>query len=137
MERTEIIKLAARLGEGIRQNEVYAKYSAADIEYRKDNRLQAMIAEYSVQQEALSIESAKPEPDGTVVCAIKARMDELYGAITHSDVFESFMSAQGELRELLDEVNRTIMSQVNGTDPEDPENGGCTGNCASCGGCGR
>ena len=139
MERAEIIELAAKLGGQIRDSEIYREFEKAEKLYRADNVLQAMISEYTVQQEALSVESAKDDGDEKVKAAIKARMDELYAAIMHNDVFEDFMSAESRLRELMDEVNRTIMNGVNGREDDDADEGfsGCTGNCAACGGCSK
>ena len=139
MNNNEILALADRLGSEIRASEVYAAYDSADKKYRADNVLQAMIAEYTVQQEALKVEKAKEDSNETVIRAIKERMDDLYAAIMHSDVFEEFMSAQSALSAFLDDVNRAIMNRVKGIedDGEEVSSGGCSGNCAACGGCSR
>ena len=139
MNRNELLALADRLGSEIRASSVYSEYEAADRRYRADNVLQAMIAEYTVQEQALSLEKAKEDSDETVVIAIKARMDDLYAAIMHNDVFEEFMSAQSSLRELLDDVNNAMMSRIKGeeADEDGAADSGCSGNCAACGGCSR
>jgi len=133
MTNEEILELAHKIGEGIVESDLFRKYKEAETAYRADEDLQAKIAEYSVQQQALANEQGNKIPNQYLVEQIQKRINELYADIMHSDSFESFMQAQDTLRGFMDLVNKSIMNVVNGK--EDGEEGGCTGNCSTCGGC--
>ncbi len=134
MEKEQLLALAAQVGEGIKDTDLFKKYKEAEAGYRGNSELQAKIAEYTVQQQALANENAKPDANAFITEQIQKRINSLYADIMHDDSFEQFMSAQDELRLLMDDVNRAIMSRVNGKEDGEEETG-CTGNCASCGGC--
>lgn len=133
MEKTELLELATKVGQGILETELFKKYKEAEQGYMSNADLQAKIAEYTVQQQALADESGKAQPNAFITEQIQKRINTLYSEIMHDDSFENFMQAQDDLRVLMDDINRAIMNEVNGK--SDEGEGGCTGNCASCAGC--
>ncbi|MCQ2428206.1 MAG: YlbF family regulator [Clostridia bacterium] len=131
MDKRAILETAASIGRSIRDSELMDEFLSAQADFAKDAELQAAIAEYSVQQEALSGAAGGQFQDPEVADAIRKRIDELYGIISRNPNFEAFEKVRGALGGLLDEINSTITHEMAGSDT----GSGCTGNCASCGGC--
>ncbi len=133
MEREEIIEMAEKIGQAIRDTELMRKYEISEYEYANDAVLQDKIREYSVQQEALAQESAKPAPNAFITENINNRLSALYREITGSKHFAEYSSLQDQLRALLADVDNAIMKEVTGEDPA--ANSGCTHDCSTCSGC--
>ena len=131
MERNEIIALAEKVGEAIKESELMNAYEAAEKKYASDEALQTKIREYSVQQQVLAEETAKTPVNEFLVETIQKRLFALYETITKDETFVEFSKTQDDLRGLLTDVNNKIMQVVTGEDP----NGGCTHDCSTCSGC--
>lgn len=131
MERTEIIALAEKVGEAIKDSELMKAYEEAEKKYSTDEALQTKIREYSIQQQVLAEETAKNPVNEFLVESIQKRLYALYETITADETFVEFSQKQDAVRGLLTEVNNKIMQVVTGDDP----NGGCTHDCSTCSGC--
>ncbi len=131
MERTEIIALAEKVGEAIKDSELMKAYEEAEKKYSTDEALQTKIREYSIQQQVLAEETAKNPVNEFLVESIQKRLYALYETITADETFVEFSQKQDAVRGLLTEVNNKIMQVVTGEDP----NGGCTHDCSTCSGC--
>ena len=131
MERTEIIALAEKVGEAIKDSELMKAYEEAEKKYSTDEALQTKIREYSIQQQVLAEETAKNPVNEFLVESIQKRLYALYETITADETFVEFSQKQDAVRGLLTEVNNKIMQVVIGEDP----NGGCTHDCSTCSGC--
>ena len=131
MERTEIIALAEKVGEAIKDSELMKAYEEAEKKYSTDEALQTKIREYSIQQQVLAEETAKTPVNEFLIESIQKRLYALYETITADETFVEFSQKQDAVRGLLTEVNNKIMQVVTGEDP----NGGCTHDCSTCSGC--
>lgn len=131
MERAEIIALAEKVGEAIKESELMKAYEEAEKKYSTDEALQTKIREYSIQQQVLAEETAKNPVNEFLVESIQKRLYALYETITADETFVEFSQKQDAVRGLLTEVNNKIMQVVTGEDP----NGGCTHDCSTCSGC--
>lgn len=125
----EIFELAEKLGEALKNDARLVAFSAAKEAYEKDDDLRRMTTEYEVQQRAMQDEIAKPDRDMHLVEAIQSRIDELYRGIAEHPAFRELNRTQKEVNDLMNQVNRTIMTTITG------ENPACTHDCSTCGGC--
>lgn len=126
----EIFELAKALGDALKADERLIALENAKKAYEEDLVLKKHMIEYEVQQKALQNEVAKPEHDLHLIDAIQNRIDELYRLISEAPAFAELNRTQAEVNELMNAVNRTIMTQITGEEPT-----GCTHNCGSCSGC--
>jgi cell fate (sporulation/competence/biofilm development) regulator YlbF (YheA/YmcA/DUF963 family) len=131
MERTEIIALAEKVGEAIKESELMKAYEEAEKKYSTDEALQTKIREYSIQQQVLAEETAKTPVNEFLIESIQKRLYALYETITADETFVEFSQKQDAVRGLLTEVNNKIMQVVTGED----QSGGCTHDCSTCSGC--
>lgn len=129
MENKEIMELAARLGDALKNDDRLIRLEKAKTAYEQDPALQRFMVEYEVQQKAMQNEVAKEEKDMHFIEIIQRRIDELYHQIIESPVFVELNEAQEAVNLYMNEVNQTIMSRITGEEP------GCTHNCATCKGC--
>ncbi len=125
-----IFELAAQLGKALKEDEKLIRLNAAKDAYEKDTALQGLMAEYVAQQAAIEQAAGEREIDTQLIELLQSRIDELYNAITGSEVYKNFERAQTEVNELMQAVNSTITFNITGELP-----GGCTHDCSSCGGC--
>ena len=125
---TEIIKMAAELGKLIKKDEAAQKLFAAKDAYEHDEQLNRLLTEYNVQQQALTMEYAKANPDQDFVGAIDKRIRELMEEITAHPLFIAYQDAEREYSDFMQLVNDEINFQITGKRS-------CSGNCSSCSGC--
>ena len=126
----EIFELASELGKKLKEDKRLLDLEAAKKAYEDDVQLQKYMIEYDVQQRAMQSEVSKTERDMDMIGAIQKRTDELYRLIANHPAFVELNRAQGEVNELMNAVNQTIMTQITGEEPS-----GCTHNCSTCKGC--
>ncbi len=126
----EIMELAAKLGQALKEDDRLKKLEEARIAYESNAELQKNMVEYEVQQKALQNEYAKEERDMIFVEAIQKRMNELYDAVMKDPTFAALNEAQTAVNDLMNAVNNTITYNITGKEPSS-----CTHDCSSCGGC--
>ena len=129
MENKEIMELAAKLGDALKNDERLIRLEKARLAYENDPVLRKHMVEYEVQQKAMQNEVAKEEKDMQFIEIIQRRIDELYHLIIKTPAFIELNEAQEAVNAYMNEVNQTIMSRITGEEP------GCTHNCATCKGC--
>lgn len=122
----EIMKLATALGQAIKADERATAMNSAMEAYNTDEKLQSLMLEFNVQQTALQEEYKKPELDQALIDSIEARMNELVGQITASEVYLNAAEAQKQMDALMSEVYAEIEFQITGRRP-------CSHDCGSCG----
>ena len=128
MENKEIMELAAKLGDALKNDERLIRLEKARLAYENDPVLRKHMVEYEVQQKAMQNEVAKEEKDMQFIEIIQNRIDELYTSIIENPVFVELNEAQEAVNELMNSVNNTIMFAITGEVPS------CTHNCSTCGG---
>ena len=124
----EIFELAKKLGEALKEDERLVALEEAKKEYESNSDLQKQLLEYDVQQRALQNEMVKEEKDMHFIEIINNRIEELYKSITENPAFLKLNNAQGEVNELMNEVNNAITCAITGEDPS----ASCTHNCSTC-----
>jgi cell fate (sporulation/competence/biofilm development) regulator YlbF (YheA/YmcA/DUF963 family) len=129
MENKEIMELATKLGDALKNDERLVRLEKAREAYENDPVLRKHMVEYEVQQKAMQNEVAKEEKDMHFIEIIQRRIDELYHLIIETPVFVELNEAQEAVNAYMNEVNQTVMSRITGEEP------GCTHNCATCKGC--
>lgn len=129
MENKEIMELATKLGDALKNDERLVRLEQARVAYENDPVLRKHMVEYEVQQKAMQNEVAKEEKDMHFIEIIQRRIDELYHLIIETPAFVELNEAQEAVNAYMNEVNQTIMSRITGEEP------GCTHNCANCKGC--
>ncbi len=123
-----IYSLAAELGKAIKEDERMIRMGKAKAAYESDGEILQLLAEYGVQQEALTQMGDGDEIDTDVVTRIQDRIDEIYDLITNNPLFVELDEAQAAVNELMATVNNTIMFNATGAS-------NCTHDCSTCGGC--
>ncbi len=118
---------AKLLGEAIAASDEVKGYLAAKEAYDTSRELQEMLAEYSAQRMLLGEARMKPaaEEDAEMIAKLEARIEELYEAITHSEIYLALNAAQNAVNLLMQEVNSDINFYAFGERP-------CTHDCSSC-----
>lgn len=125
---TEIIKLAEELGKKIKEDKITKALFAAQEAYEKDDNINRLYTEYTVQQKALTMEFAKEEQDEQFVAAIEKRIRELTDKISSHPVYIAYLEAENDYNDLMQLVNDEINFQITGKRT-------CAGDCSACGGC--
>lgn len=124
----EIMELAKKLGEAIKNDERMIKFNEIKKNYEEDKEISRLTTEYNVHQAALREEYNKPEKDKDTIDTIQKRIDQIYNDITQNKNFIAFNQAQDEINHFMTEVNEEITFGITGERP-------CTHDCSSCGGC--
>ena len=125
-----VMELAAELGKKLKDDARLIALEDAKKAYEESAELKKYMIEYEVQQKAMQAEVARADRDMQMIEVIQKRIDELYKLISEHPVFVELNRVQGEVNELMNAVNNTIMTQITGEQPSS-----CTHNCATCGGC--
>ena len=125
-----VMEIAALLGEEIKKDPRIAALNEARAAYEADPQVAQYMAEYNVQQKALSHQVSMPERDQVVINSIQNRIDELYNLISEAPSFVALNEAQEAVNEFMNQVNAEITYHITGEQP-------CTHNCSTCGGCGH
>ena len=125
----ELFTLAKTLGQALKNDERMVAFAAAKEAYEKDEQLQKLSSEYQIQQLALGQELAKPERDTLLIDTLQGRIDDLYKAISEHPAYLELLRTQKTVNDLMNQVNRTIETEITGEEPR------CTHDCSTCGGC--
>lgn len=123
----EIIEAATKLGELIKESDVYRRFEAAKAEYENCAEIGGYMTEYEAQQKALEDLAARPEPDTQIIDSIQNRLNELFKLVTEHPVYVALSNAQSEVSELMEKVNNQITFTLTGEMPS-----ACTHDCSSC-----
>ena len=125
-----VYSLAAELGKAIKADERMIRMENAKAAYEKSEKINNLMMEYGIQQQALTTMGDSEEIDTEAITRIQDRIDEIYAEITTDELFRELDEAQTAVNELMATVNDTIMFNATGKLPSS-----CTHDCSSCGGC--
>ena len=123
-----IYALAAELGKAIKADERMIRMENAKEAYEKSEKINNLLMEYGIQQQALSTMGDSADIDTDALARIQDRIDEIYAMITTDPLFVELDAAQNDVNELMETVNNTIMFNATGKTP-------CSHDCSSCSGC--
>lgn len=134
----EIIALARKLGEALKNCEEYKAFCETRDEMKKNVLLKEKLDEFKVQKSVLDIEKEKEETDEHVVEMLAARLEVLYREINEVPEMKAYTKAEEDLNLLMTAVNMTISSYIGAeeysADAEGAE-GACAHDCSHCSGC--
>lgn len=128
----EMKEIIARLGEAVKEDPRCRAIREQIEEYERSEELNALIAEYNVQQNALADAYGKGGDENDALrTAVQGRIDELYDSITNHPVYVAYLTAKQEFDRLTTEVYAELQFVITGQRP-------CSHDCSSCGGsCGH
>ena len=129
----EIIEIAKKLGELLRESDEFKKYQEARDNCRADSELEGKINEFKIQKKVYDTEFAREGHDEDMLAAIKARLDTLYEEINEKEIMQQFNVAEDNFNILLNAVNMTISSYI--TEQPYAAEGSCSHDCSKCSGC--
>ena len=129
----EIIEIAKKLGELLRESDEFKKYREARDNCRADSELEGKINEFKIQKKVYDTEFAREGHDEDMLAAIKARLDTLYEEINEKEIMQQFNVAEDNFNILLNAVNMTISSYI--TEQPYAAEGSCSHDCSKCSGC--
>ncbi len=125
---TQMKEAIAAVGELVRADPRCLAIRETIEEYERSEELNALIAEYNVQQNALADAFGKDgEVDESVRTAVQGRIDALYESITTHPVYVAYLEAKREFDRLTTEIYAELQYAVTGQRP-------CSHDCSSCGG---
>ncbi len=130
MEMTEILDLAGKIGQAIKESDEMKEYEQAQADYQADEALQKLVSEFNVHQQALAHQNASGAPNQFIVESAQTRLNVLYEEITKCASFVSLTLAEQKINDMITKVNHAIMHEITGEDPD-----ACTHDCSTCGGC--
>lgn len=125
----ELFEMAKALGQALKADERLVAFETAKANYEADEELQKLSSEYQIQQLALGQEMAKAERDTLLLDSLQGRVDELYRLISERASYQELLRTQQAVNELMNQINRTIETEISGEEPR------CTHDCSTCGGC--
>ncbi len=123
-----IYALAAELGKAIKADERMIRMEKAKEAYESSDKINKLMVEYGIQQQALTTMGDGDEIDTDVLTRIQDRIDDIYAEITTDPLFIELDAAQADVNELMETVNNTIQFNITGKTA-------CTHDCSTCGGC--
>ncbi len=128
----DVMELAKKLGEGIKNDPTLLAYDTAKAAFDADLDLAAQMAEYNTHRTALAEEFNKDfaMQDKDVIESLKAKLDELAGKIHKNDNYTNFAKAQEAVNALMQKINEEITFWAFGVRPSN-----CTHDCSTCSGC--
>lgn len=128
----EMKEIIAKLGEAVKEDPRCRAIREQIEEYERSEELNALIAEYNVQQNALADAYGKGGDENDALrTAVQGRIDELYDSITNHPVYVAYLTAKQEFDRLTTEVYAELQFAITGQRP-------CSHDCSSCGGsCGH
>ena len=133
-ESKNIMEMAVQLGKAISECDIMKRFNAAREASLRDEKLGAIIKEYSVQKIALENHMKEEKSDKEFTAVINKRIEELYQALEESETMNAYAEAEQDLNDFMNEVNAAISSQL----APGTEEGGCSHeDCAHCSGCGH
>ncbi|MBE6895985.1 MAG: YlbF family regulator [Ruminococcaceae bacterium] len=125
----EIIELAKKMGQMLKDSEEFKKYEEVKARYETDSELQMQIGEFNLRKMAVMNEMEKEDKDNEKFERLQNEMREAYKVAMSNPLMGEFMKTKETFESLVNNVYSIINFQITG------ETGSCDkSNCASCGG---
>ncbi len=126
-----IIALANKLGEAIKETEEMKKMNEIEEKYNSDPALGALVGEYNALCQTLNDAYVNGNGDGEATKNIEQRITELYNEINSNPIMDEYQKAHDAVNKLMQKVNGEIEFGITGVRHEEC----CSGNCSGCSGC--
>ena len=125
----EIIELAKKMGQMLKDSEEFKKYEEVKARYETDSELQMQIGEFNLRKMSVMNEMEKEDKDNEKFERLQNEMREAYKVAMSNPLMGEFMKTKETFESLVNNVYSIINFQITG------ETGSCDkSNCASCGG---
>ncbi|MBE6726349.1 MAG: YlbF family regulator [Ruminococcaceae bacterium] len=127
----EMKALVGELGELVKADPRNEAIRQAIDDYERSDELNALVAEYNAQQNALAdlyATAGDKTPDEDVAKALQERIDLLYDTITSHPVYAAYMDAKKAFDSLTNGIIAELQYVITGERS-------CGHDCASCAGC--
>lgn len=126
---TEITASIHALAELIKADPRHAAIEKASADYSANEELNRLLTEYSVHQNALTMEYQKEDADEDMTKSIQNRLNEIYDTVVNHPVYVTFKEASEDYEEFTNSIYKELEFAVTGKREE------CTHDCSTCGGC--
>ena len=125
----EIIELAKKMGQMLKDSQEFKNYEEVKARYETDSELQMQIGEFNLRKMAVMNEMEKEDKDNEKFERLQNEMREAYKTAMSNPLMGEFMKKKETFESLVNNVYSIINFQITG------EAGGCDkSNCGSCGG---
>lgn len=125
----EIIELAKKIGQMLKDSEEFKKYEEVKARYETDSELQMQIGEFNLRKMAVMNEMEKEDKDNEKFERLQNEMRQAYKTAMSNPLMGEFMKTKESFESLVNNVYSIINYQITG------ETGSCDkSKCASCGG---
>ncbi len=125
----EITTSIHALAELIKTDERHINITKASEAYSSNEELNRLLTEYSVHQQALTMEYQKETPDEEMAKSMQNRLNEIYETVTNHPTYVAFREASEIYEEFTNEIYKELEFAVTGKRQD------CTHDCSTCGGC--
>lgn len=130
MNSNEILELAKQLGMMLAESDEAKALRLAEERHMEDAEAQALMTNYSIRCEQLSMEANKEGITKEEYEKLNLDAQAEFIKISQNETIKNYLEANQNFSELINKVNGIIAHFVRGED-----NSGCGGSCASCKGC--
>ena len=127
----EMKALIAELGELVKADPRNESIRQAIEDYERSDELNALVAEYNAQQNALTdlyTAAGDGKPDEEVTKAVQGRNDALYDAILAHPVYKAYLDAKRAFDSLTNGIIAELQYVITGERS-------CGHDCSTCAGC--
>lgn len=125
----EIIELAKKIGQMLKDSEEFKKYEEVKARYETDSELQMQIGEFNLRKMAVMNEMEKEDKDNEKFERLQNEMRQAYKTAMSNPLMGEFMKTKESFEGLVNNVYSIINYQITG------DTGSCDkSKCASCGG---
>lgn len=131
-----ILEKARELGEMIATSDEFQAMRNLEAEASSDQDISDLYAEYADLRDQLRSLSMENEPDREKISALQSQAEAVEGKLSQQSKMKDLDQARKSFNLLMDGINRTLQSQLEGDEEYDYESACGSGGCEGCSGCG-
>jgi cell fate (sporulation/competence/biofilm development) regulator YlbF (YheA/YmcA/DUF963 family) len=131
-----ILEKARELGEMIASSKEFQTMRSLEAEASSDQAISDLYAEYADLRDQLRSLSMENEPNGEAITALQSQVEAVEGKLGQQSKMKDLDLARKSFNVLMDGINRTLQSQLEGDEASDYESACGSGGCEGCSGCG-
>jgi cell fate (sporulation/competence/biofilm development) regulator YlbF (YheA/YmcA/DUF963 family) len=131
-----ILEKARELGEMIASSKEFQTMRSLEAEASSDQAISDLYAEYADLRDQLRSLSMENEPNGEAITALQSQAEAVEGKLGQQSKMKDLDLARKSFNVLMDGINRTLQSQLEGDEASDYESACGSGGCEGCSGCG-
>lgn len=131
-----ILEKARELGEMIASSEEFQKMRNLEAEASADQEISDLYAQYADLRDQLRSLSMENEPNKEEISVLQSQAEAVEGKLSQQSKMKELDKARKSFNGLMDGINRTLQSLLEGDETYDYESACGSGGCESCSGCG-